>query len=71
MFSRVNLLYPIYIGASTISTKIGTTSQGLPSTVFLLGVNMHLLYVDESGSTHDPNLKYFVLAGLSVFERQG
>ncbi len=32
---------------------------------------MHLLYVDESGSTHDPNLKYFVLAGLSVFERQG
>ena len=32
---------------------------------------MHLLYVDESGSTHDPNLQYFVLAGLSVFERQG
>ena len=24
--SGVNLLYPIYIGASTISTKIGTTS---------------------------------------------
>lgn len=32
---------------------------------------MHLLYVDESGSPHDPNLQYFVLAGLSVFERQG
>ncbi len=26
-FSGLNLLYPIYIGASTISTKIGTTSQ--------------------------------------------
>ena len=25
--SGVNLLYPIYIGASTISTKIGTTSR--------------------------------------------
>ena len=26
-FSRLNLLYPIYIGASTISTKIGTSSH--------------------------------------------
>lgn len=28
---------------------------------------MHLLYLDESG---EPNAEYFVLAGISVFERQ-
>ncbi len=31
---------------------------------------MHLLYVDESGSTDDPSQKYFVLAGVSVSERK-
>lgn len=31
---------------------------------------MHLLYLDDSGSIDDPNQKYFVLAGVSVFERQ-
>jgi hypothetical protein len=31
---------------------------------------MYLLYVDESGTTHDPNQQYFVLAGFCVFERQ-
>lgn len=31
---------------------------------------MHLLYADESGSVTDPNQKYFVLAGVCVFERQ-
>lgn len=31
---------------------------------------MHLLYLDESGSVADPNQKYFVLAGVSVFERK-
>lgn len=30
---------------------------------------MHLLYLDESGSVADPNQKYFVLAGVAVFER--
>lgn len=30
---------------------------------------MHLLYVDESGSATDVSQKYFVLAGVSVFER--
>ena len=30
---------------------------------------MHLLYVDESGSVSDPAQRFFVLAGLSVFER--
>jgi hypothetical protein len=30
---------------------------------------MHLLYLDESGSISDPCQRYFVLAGLSVFER--
>ncbi|NER24212.1 MAG: DUF3800 domain-containing protein [Symploca sp. SIO1B1] len=32
---------------------------------------MYLLYVDESGTTHDKNQQYFVLAGFCVFERQG
>ncbi len=31
---------------------------------------MHLLYTDESGHVRDPQQKYFVLAGCSVFERQ-
>jgi len=30
---------------------------------------MHLLYLDESGNAHDPNLQFFVLAGVAVFER--
>lgn len=30
---------------------------------------MHPLYLDESGSTTDPNLNFFVLAGMAVFER--
>ena len=32
---------------------------------------MHLLYMDESGSVHDPKQNFFVLAGISIFERQG
>lgn len=31
---------------------------------------MHLLYVDESGSPSDPNQRFFILAGVSIFERQ-
>lgn len=30
---------------------------------------MHLLYLDESGHTHDPCTDFFVLAGFAVFER--
>lgn len=30
---------------------------------------MHLLYADESGSIADPTQKFFVLAGVCVFER--
>lgn len=32
---------------------------------------MHLLYADESGAVKDPQQSYFVLAGFSLFERQG
>jgi hypothetical protein len=32
---------------------------------------MYLLYADESGTTHDLNQQYFVLAGFCIFERQG
>ena len=31
---------------------------------------MHLLYLDESGNENDPSDRYFVLAGLALFERQ-
>jgi hypothetical protein len=31
---------------------------------------MHLLYADESGSIGDPQQQHFVLAGVSVFERE-
>lgn len=30
---------------------------------------MHILYVDESGAVDNPNEQFFVLAGVSVFER--
>lgn len=30
---------------------------------------MHLLYLDDSGAVADPAQKYFILAGISVFER--
>jgi hypothetical protein len=30
---------------------------------------MHILYVDDSGSVDNPNDRYFVLGGISVFER--
>jgi hypothetical protein len=33
-------------------------------------VSLHLLYLDESGSASDPSQQYFVLAGVSVFERE-
>lgn len=31
---------------------------------------LYLLYLDESGHSHDPSSDFFVLAGFSVFERQ-
>ena len=31
---------------------------------------MHLLYLDDAGSAENPDQKHFVLAGISVFERQ-
>jgi hypothetical protein len=31
---------------------------------------MHLLYADESGCISDPSQRYFVLAGISAFERE-
>lgn len=31
---------------------------------------MYLFYADDSGSPDDPNGQFFVLAGLSIFERQ-
>ena len=31
---------------------------------------MYLAYIDGSGSVKNPNEKYFILGGISVFERQ-
>lgn len=31
---------------------------------------MYLLYLDESGTLKDPTEEHYVLAGVSVFERQ-
>jgi hypothetical protein len=33
-------------------------------------IRMHFFYVDESGSVADPKQIFFVLAGVTVFERQ-
>ena len=38
--------------------------------VVLLRVSMYLLYADESGQSSDPKLRFVVLSGVSVFERQ-
>jgi hypothetical protein len=38
--------------------------------LFTLGEAMHILYADESGSIDDPNQRFFVLAGVAVFERR-
>ena len=35
-----------------------------------LGIVLYLLHLDGSGSVKNPNERYFVLAGVSVFERQ-
>jgi hypothetical protein len=56
------------------SDLFGSRKLGLPSTDFSfkdIKSCMYLLYVDESGTTHDPNQQYFVLARFCVFERQG
>lgn len=39
------------------------------SPLWPLGVPVHLLYLDESGHSHDPSTAFFVLAGFSIFER--
>ena len=31
---------------------------------------MHILYLDDSGSTQNQNNKYFVLGGVSIYETQ-
>jgi hypothetical protein len=36
----------------------------------VLGGTLHLLYLDESGNENDPNDRFFVLAGIALFERQ-
>lgn len=42
----------------------------LPTRLPFFYVCMHLLYLDDAGSTANSNEEYFVLAGVSVFEAQ-
>ena len=36
----------------------------------LLFIVMHLLYLDDSGSPNNRDERYFILAGIAIFERQ-
>ncbi|UOD27353.1 DUF3800 domain-containing protein [Massilia violaceinigra] len=45
------------------------TKFGGPLSLAERKLTVHLLYVDESGSVTDASQRYFVLAGVSVFER--
>lgn len=51
---------------------VGPRRQGsTPDGLFLIPRSMHILYVDESGRLGDvAQPSYFILAGVSVFERQ-
>jgi Protein of unknown function (DUF3800) len=40
------------------------------SCLYLVHADVHLLYLDDSGSVADPAQNYFVLGGISMFERQ-
>jgi hypothetical protein len=44
--------------------------KGCCKAALLSLVDMHLLYVDESGSAGSPLHKFYVLAGVAVFERE-
>ena len=46
------------------------TGSPLGRSYFFPIVRMHLLYIDGSGSVKNPNEEYFILGGISVFERQ-
>jgi hypothetical protein len=48
-----------------------TDFNGLPCAAHIIsGGAAYLLYLDDSGSVNDPNSKFLVFAGISVFERQ-
>ncbi|MBL8833332.1 MAG: DUF3800 domain-containing protein [Rhodospirillales bacterium] len=71
---RLFVQYPDAAGRSALfgSRKLGFS----PTALFLLlntiiGCCLHLLYLDESGHPADNAQRHLVLAGLSVFERQG
>jgi hypothetical protein len=52
-----------------MSTWLALFENRPQSRPILFPKRMHLLYLDESGSVADPNQRYFVLAGVAVFER--
>ena len=63
-----------------VATRWAIVPPGLPNTTGCFGSpfpfllrgpqGMYLTYLDESGSPGDLNTPFFVLAGVSVFERQ-
>ena len=59
------------VGRAVVFTVCGGVP--LPPAVFVSrasNFSMYLLYLDVSGSVQNPNERYFILAGISVFERQ-
>jgi hypothetical protein len=57
---------------ATRHTSVAFCSKGPPewAGLSLLGVSLYILYLDESGNENDPNDRFFVLAGMALFERQ-
>jgi hypothetical protein len=63
---------PCHSALDDCSTRLTLLMNGpqLRSIFFAPEAGVHLLYLDESGHSHDPSSAFFVLAGFSIFERQ-
>lgn len=74
----VPVILPVRSRVLSITVRWTIVPLGLPNfdrlrlsqPVFIYGVAVHLLYLDESGHSHDPSTDFFVLAGFAIFERQ-
>ncbi|WP_204117505.1 DUF3800 domain-containing protein [Paraburkholderia sp. C35] len=62
-------MLPFRGASSNVSPGLPNSLKGLRIAAPFFFHSMHLLYVDESGTVSDANQQYFVLAGVSVFER--
>jgi len=70
-YSKRGWVALIFFAACRVYSLLTILSEGLLECgPFLVGTAMHLLYADESGSLSDPGQRHFVLASVSVFERE-